>query len=164
MTRENKGFSLVELVVTIAIMAVLTTVGVLSFGLVTGRQIISCAEEMEGCIGETKMQAMSRANAELEIFVKADGVYANMSLNGAAGIDEKIGKTNISVKYKTSAGAEVTLTETERLVISFDRASGAFKFPGLGAGVNCTEITISGGSRTRKIVLVPQTGKYYIEE
>lgn len=162
MKRNNKGFSLVELIVTICIMAVVTTVGLLSFGLVSGRQVISCAEEINSYIGKTRVEALSRENAELEVWVASDGVYVNLSLGATPGQDTQVGKTNISVKYKTSTGAEVTLTETQRLSLSFDRGSGAFKFPGMGAEVR--EIIIGGGNHTRKIILIPQTGKYYIEE
>ena len=131
MKRNNNGFSLIELIVTICVMAVVTSVGLLSFGLVSGRRVISCAEEISGYIGKTRVEALSRDNAELEIWVAADGVYVNLSLGATAGQDTKVGKTNIAVKYKTSTGAEVTLTETQRLSLSFDRGSGAFECPGL---------------------------------
>lgn len=161
MRQDQRGFSLVELIVVIAIMAVVSTVGVLSFGMLSGRRVISCAEEMESYIAETKVQVLSRANAELEIFVKNDGVYANLSVEGR---DVKIGESGLTVKYKVG-GAEVTLSETERLVLSFDRASGAFKpLAGYATETYCDEIIIENGTHSRKIVLVSRTGKFYIEE
>lgn len=160
MRKNQKGFSLVELIVVIAIMAILTTVGLLSFSIVSGRQVIGCAKEIESYISQTKVQALSRASAKLEIFVKSDGVYVNLSVEGR---DVKVGKSGIQVKYKTTDGAEVSLTESERLVISFDRSSGAFQtLPGLST--YCKEITVEGGRHSRKIILIPQTGKFYIEE
>uniref|UniRef100_UPI004056159B pilus assembly FimT family protein n=1 Tax=Acetatifactor sp. TaxID=1872090 RepID=UPI004056159B len=161
MRQDQRGFSLVELIVVIAIMAVVSTVGVLSFAMVTGRQVISCTEEMESYIAETKVQALSRASATLEIFVKADGVYVNLSVEGR---DVKIGTSGLTVKYR-AGGSEVTLSETERLVLSFDRASGAFlPLSGYATETYCEEIVIESGNRTGKIVLVSKTGKFYIEE
>lgn len=160
MRRDQRGFSLVELVVVIAVMAVLGTVGVLSFAMVSGRQVTSCTEEVESYINQTKMQALSRASAELEIFVKSDGVYVNLSVEGR---DVKVGKAGIQVKYKTDGGTEVTLSDSERLVLSFDRSSGAFSTLN-GGSAYCKEITIESGSHSGKIILIPQTGKFYIEE
>lgn len=161
MRQDQRGFSLVELIVVIAIMAVVSTVGVLSFGMLSGRQVISCAEELESYIAETKVQALSRANAELEIFVKDDGVYVNLSVEGR---DIQIGKSGLTVKYR-AGGTEVTLSDTERLVISFDRASGAFKpLSGYATETYCDEIIIENGTHTRKIVMYSRTGKFYIEE
>lgn len=159
MVRNQKGFSLVELIVVIAIMAVLSTVGVLSFAVVSGRYVSSCAEELISYIGDTRMEALSRASAELEIFVKNDGVYVHPSVEAR---DIKIGKAGIEVSY-TAGGANVTLSETERLVLSFDRSSGAFT--PLNGGANyCDEIRIVSGRHSARIVVVPQTGKFYMEE
>ncbi len=159
MRRDHRGFSMIELVVVIAIMAILSTVGVLSYGMVSGRQVISCAEEIESYLGQTKTQALSRASADLEIFIGDDGVYVNPSIENR---DIKVGKSGITVKYQTDDGTEFTLSDTERLVISFDRSSGAFQ--ALADGSYCKSITLDNGRHSRKIVLIPSTGKFYIEE
>lgn len=163
MRNNQKGFSMIELIVTIAIMAVVTTGGVLSFSLVTGRQVIGCTEEIVSYISQTKVQALSRADAQLEIFVKNDGVYVNLSVEGR---DVKVGKSGLQVKYKTQNGAEMTLSETDRLKLTFDRSSGAFLALADGTvdGSYCVEITVENGRHSRTIILVPQTGKYYVEE
>ena len=183
MKRNQKGFSLVELIVVLAIMSVLTTVGLLSFSLVTGQSVRSCASDLESFISQTRIQAMSRADASLAIYVKNDGVYATLtaSSNGTEfEIDtQKIGKSSITVKYTTDDGQTYTLqplsgdkpTDAEKedlnktLVLGFDRSSGAFKqlLWWSGGTVNCTEIRLEGGSSPIKIILVPQTGKYYTE-
>lgn len=159
MRQNHKGFSLVELIVVIAVMAILGTVSVLSFATLTGRQVTSCASEIESYISQTKMQALSRAGAELRIFVKSDGVYVNMSVEGR---DVKVGKSGIQVRY-TSNGTEVTLSDSVDLVLSFDRSSGAFTTLN-GGEYYCEEIIIESGNHSQKIICIPLTGKFYIEE
>lgn len=159
MGQNQKGFSLVELIVVIAIMAVLGTVGVLSFATVTGRQVTSCAKELESYIGQTRIQALSRKKAELKIFTRSDGVYVNLSVEGR---DIKIGRSGLQVRYTTNTGASVELSETECLVLTFDRSSGAFC--ALAEGGYCKELIVENGHHSKKLVLIPVTGKFYIEE
>lgn len=158
MKENQKGFTLVELIVVMAIMGVVATMGLLSFSLVTGQNVKSCASDLESYLAQTKMQAVSKASADLTISVKPDGVYANLSVEGR---DVKVGKTGIDISYSTSDGREITLTGTESLTLSFDRSSGAFLE--LPDHTYCTGIFVRGAGRTLKITLVPQTGKYYTE-
>lgn len=158
MGRNQKGFTLVELIVVIAIMAVVATMGLLSFSVVTGQDVKSCAADIKSYIGQTKVHAMSRANATMTLSVKSDGVYVNLSVEGH---DVQVGKSGIAVSYRTDDGGTVTLNATDTLVLSFDRSSGAFLQ--LPDGKYCTAIVLNGGGRTITITLIPQTGKYYID-
>ncbi|MBO5657166.1 MAG: prepilin-type N-terminal cleavage/methylation domain-containing protein [Agathobacter sp.] len=161
--KNQRGYTLVELIVVVALMGVLSSVGLLSYSLVTGRNIKSCAAELEGYIGKTKIQAMSRATATLRIFAAEDGIYVNLSTEGQ---DVRIGKRGLTVTYETrKGGATQTYTlntnGSNALTLSFDRSSGSF-LP-LADGSQCSRITLPDGTRTMRIILIPETGKYYLE-
>lgn len=157
--RDARGFSLVELIVVIAIMAVLMTTGLVSMSLVSGQNVKSCVSEAESYLSRTRLEAMSRENAELKLLVKNDGVYVNLSVEGR---DVKIGKSGISVSYETTGGTTVDVSGSTELIISYDRSSGAFK-PLPGSAEYCERIIFTGSGRTVSLRLVPQTGKYYRE-
>lgn len=160
MKHNQKGFSLVELIIVMAIMAVIAVVGLTSFSLVTGQNVKSCASDLQSYIAQTKVQAMSRADETLTLKETSDGIYVNLSVEGK---DVQIGKSGIQVKYQKSDGTTVNISDAQAqtLTLSFDRSSGAFK--PLEDNSYCTAISIHGAGRTYQITLIPSTGKYYLE-
>ena len=159
---DQKGFSLVELVVVIAIMGVLAVGGLLSMSLVFGQNIKSCYKELESYLQQTRMMAMSRADATLKIYTKVDGVYVYPSVENR---EIKIGKVGISVSYHDTNGNTVDVTGATELEISFDRSSGAFKPISISSGVSnyCDMIKLTDGDRTYQLKLAPKTGKFYLD-
>lgn len=165
MIRNQKGYTLIELVVVIAIMSVVISVGVTSYGLVVGQNIKGCTADVQGYIAQTRVQALSRADASLTLYTSNKGVFVNLSTEGR---DVKIGRPSIEIKYTTvnrttNATTEVELSETEKLVLRFDRSTGAFQPINGTTDTYCTSIILTSGGRIRTIKLIPQTGKYYLE-
>lgn len=162
MIRNQKGFTLVELIVVIAIMSVVVAIGITSFSLVVGQNIRGCTADVQGYIAQTRVQALSRSDAQLEIFTTNKGVFVNLSTEGR---DVKIGRPTIGISYTTNQGTTVMLSETQKLVLKFNRSTGAFQPIGNDGTMDifCTQITLTAGGRTMVIKLVPQTGKYYLE-
>lgn len=78
---NNKGFSLVELVVIVAIMSLSIGVLSLSVSLVTGSQAKKAFEKVESQLDEVKTGSMSRFNETLQI----------MFLSASSGYDETTG-------------------------------------------------------------------------
>ena len=71
---NDKGFSLVELIVVIAIMAVLLGVLTLSLSLLMGTEAKQACSKMDGQLNEVKTSAMSRYDETLKLkyFTKAE--------------------------------------------------------------------------------------------
>ena len=67
MKKDNKGFSLVELIVVIAIIAVFIGILVLSLSVLFGVQARECAQKISGQMSETKAGSMSRFDETMNL-------------------------------------------------------------------------------------------------
>ena len=162
-TKDHGGFSLIEVIVVMAILAIVGTASLISLSIVSGQNIKSCYRELEGYMQETKMRAMSRENnPSMTLYIGSDGgVYVALSDTGE---DIRIGKSGLTVKYVTSSGT-YQISGSQKLEIGFERSTGAFKKVTIPSGAKeyCDSIILSDGRRTFTMKLVPKTGKYYRE-
>ena len=150
--KDNRGLSLIELVVTIAIMAIVSTGVVISVYSSAGWKAKKAITEMDQVLSETRVQALSKTQAWMEL------------------------EGRFTITYHTNDGA-VTDVAVQDMILSFDRASGAFsglytdstlqtcRYVGASAEVlQCDEIIVTQGSREWKIRLYPETGKHKVEK
>ena len=160
MKKNNQGFSLVELIVVIALMAILVG-GVLGYvGTYGSAKVKNCAKEIESHFSETKVCAMSKSQAYMIVYADNTGVYVK-SVQGSNSEIEKVGDKGLSVSYRNertgSTYTTVGTTEANGLKIEFDRASGANKK--MADGKYCYAIRITNGTSTYEVVIEPITGK-----
>lgn len=170
MRRDNRGVSLVEIMIVIAIIAVLGGVGIMSFNAITGKPAQQCAQKIVYSLERHRTSAMSKVYSQYKLYVGADKkIYLQEFVSNtdpSAAMDPaELGAAGIEVKYEcvdSSGNVVVRDLETNPLVLSFDRGSGAFKK--LGAeDLYCQKIMVSRGGRTYEVTLVPLTGKVYID-
>lgn len=91
--KNNGGFSLVELIVVIAISVVLIGAATISIRSVMGVEVKQCARNIESIINKTRVTTMGKDSAVLEIYKDAsDGAYYY--------------KTTIMVQYLLQAKSE----------------------------------------------------------
>lgn len=175
--KNNKGFSLIELLVVVLILSVSVTIISASISTIFTLNPRKTANQLDSLISKCKISALARAgNVSLEISKTAEGVIATYYEGSAAGEEQIIGKSSVLVSYTDSASNTTELTATDKLYISFDRTTGGFTelhtaFIRTGGSpgdadepaedVYCEKISVSGG-KTYTITLVPSTGKHFI--
>ena len=93
--KNNGGFSLVELIVVIAISVVLIGAATISIRSVMGVEVKQCARNIESIINKTRVTTMGKDSAVLEIYKDAsDGAYYyKTTINGTVSAPSKIGKS-----------------------------------------------------------------------
>lgn len=188
MKQNNKGLSLVELIVVIAIMAVVIGIGALSFNLLFGTQAKSCAQKFSGMLNETKTGCMSRYDETMTLsyrFAGSDPAITTAGFyteNELFTIKKDASAETTGSEIRKMGGSRVLITvymtgiepfvinkdNGNSITVSFDRASGAFDET--SAVVNGTavtgyidKITFQSGLRTYTITMVQETGKHTLQ-
>lgn len=157
MEKNNKGFSLVELIVVIAIMAVALTVGSYSLSTIALANSKRCATEIKSALESARIESC-RSNGELELSIfKGDDGGVMMQVSGKE--PKEISNSAVSVSYKLHKTDDSYISlGTEKLTFVFDRSSGAIK-----GSSGCYQILVSGGGREYTITCYKNTGKIKME-
>ena len=152
---DNRGYSLIELVIVLAIIAVLMGTVFYSIILVFSANAKSCANNIQRSIGDCKVTTMGKADAYMELFRESDGtVYTQMHVTES---DGTVGTNKVYVGYEADGDTKTSLEAGDKIVIRFDRSSGGFR-PDAG-GVIYKNIYVEGGSKKYRIEMIPLTGK-----
>ena len=176
---NNKGFSLIELIVIIAIMGVLVGGASLGIGLVFSKDAMKCATRLNDSIYDARANSMYKAGKfELSIDNSGSANVATISQTDLTpatsdtvyldGVDSNK-KTTISAKFVTEAVPAGTAISFP-VNLTFDKAKGNVYFDvdadGMtyGDGIIVFDITPLRGNRTAKVQLVTTTGKHTIGE
>lgn len=162
---NNDGYSLVELVIVLAIIAVIMSTVFYSIILIFSANAKSTANDIQRAIGDCKVTTMGRSAAYMELYRDAsnENVYTKMYVwdNSAGDYAEsdpqKVGPRRVTVAYQPKGGSRLELLPGDSIEVWFDRATGGFKADGSG---NLYDIIfVEGGSKKYEITLTELTGK-----
>ena len=153
--KNNGGFSLVELIVVIAISVVLIGAATISIRSVMGVEVKQCARNIESIINKTRVTTMGKDSAVLENY--------KTTINGTVSAPSKVGKSRIDVYYsmKDDYSDKTQLNSSDKIMLQFDRSSGAQK-PDAN-GKCCSRIWIQKNSTEKVITIYKETGKVVCE-
>lgn len=170
--KDNRGFSLMELLVVIAVVAVVTGMVGISYSLVTNSNVNAAADKLEYAIRTSRVESMSKGqdNGKLTI-VQADGklYYVIGEYDSANRINWteickkqiKCGHLNNVSSTPDSSTTATAFGEYETVVITFNSAGMVQRWtstPLMTNNVtNC--ITFDSGKRRIAVWIYPETGK-----
>jgi type IV fimbrial biogenesis protein FimT len=149
------GFTLVELLVTLFIAALLLTFGVSSFnGVVLGARVSAIANDMIASIQLARSEAIKR-NLPITLCRSADGTTCATSSNWAAGWIVADGATIVQYHQAVPEGFKVTQSGT----------AGPLTFQPIGVGATAATFTVCRASpvgKQERVVTVSATGVAYV--
>ncbi len=162
MKNHNEGFSLVEFIVVIAILAIFTGVGISAFSYVGLANASKCSYKIDS--GLTKLKSYNMSDADktyMYIMHKNNGYYLAYSTNPSSPPSlskaEHIGNGSLLIKYDGTNILEGS--SLEYVKIGINKKDGSFVY----TSNPITKITILGKS-DYLITMVQSTGKHVREQ
>ena len=135
MRQKNKGFTLVEMVITVAIFAILLGILVPSLNSILGFRVQRAANSIASALDKTKIEASNRLVGEMKLEKLEDGYYITYYLDrgkveGESNVQEdqaeKIAPAKTLISYTTSDGDTHQMQPGDSIVLTYDRATGDF--------------------------------------
>ena len=161
---KNRGFSLIELIVVVAIMGVALAVGGYALSAISLANAKNCATEIKSSLEKTRTQACSSDNettsAQMLLYRDKDSGKVCI-LKNFEGSAKEIGGKTVTVKYKLKGGSgyEDLKNQDDPLTFGFNRSTGGFS----DASDQVESIQISSGGRTYTLTCYKLTGKIKME-
>jgi prepilin-type N-terminal cleavage/methylation domain-containing protein len=160
--KNKKGFSLVELLVVMAILALLVSGSTAGWNYISYANTSKCAKEINTTIKKVRLQAMSRTNKPYIFLYEKDEAYYLLVTTDAvfplnpAGSKVANGKVDI---YTDDGSGETKISSANPMKFSFLKSTGGFQFD---ASTTYKKIIVKGAS-TYEIELYETTGKTKLE-
>lgn len=169
----NKGFSLIELIIVIAILAVVTGVSFVGLGYLYNSNVKSTIKKINTSLLQTQSYTTAKSVGGRDIYFKlyqdSGDYYTAMCREDSSGNEiklqepEKVGKKNLTVKYVASDGInvnEVDINSSNSLKLYFDRSTGGLLPMANGGSTYCSKIEISVNGLSKCSVTISKiTGK-----
>ena len=184
---KNKGFTLVEMMIVVSILAILLGILIPSFNALVDYRATRAAKSISSGLERMRTEAMSRLVAEMKLEKKSDGYYISYCLHKGkqAGMvwsnEEKIAPARTNITYRLATKESVELKTGESIILTVDRSTKGFRPLQSAAvtteevnalidnnediayhdidGAQCYTITVSGTIKKRIISLNQTTGK-----
>ncbi|HWT26555.1 MAG TPA: prepilin-type N-terminal cleavage/methylation domain-containing protein [Mobilitalea sp.] len=164
--RDNRGVTLIELIVVMAIMAILaigTTVGynLLGFG-----SAESTVKRIDAMLQYVRLENMTKSETYYMMIEQAGEHYYLSVIEATNDVDrkvisrEKLGLKKGKITYQAGASF-YSINSSSALEVGFRKDTGGIK--GNSEGQIISSIKVSATGRTCTIRLVELTGKHYIE-
>ncbi|HKL79080.1 MAG TPA: prepilin-type N-terminal cleavage/methylation domain-containing protein [Mobilitalea sp.] len=170
--RDNRGFTLIELIVVMLI------VGVLAIGSILGVKVLgfgstqSTVKRIDSMLNYLQIENMTRSKPFYMIIEEADGKYFLSVQKDTIEISrEELELVRGEITYVTKSGMTYLVHENEitgrdtskKLEITFKKDTGGVGENRATPPETITKIIVSTNSRSYTIRLVEVTGKHYIE-
>lgn len=167
--KDNRGFSLVELIICVAILSILLVFGFSQLGVVNSYRAREAVKKADTAINDCKVTTLSKSQATgltlanvdvyLEFYKDANGYWIKLHEGTSSETIKQISKKRVKMTYKCdgTGSVETEVTESSPLRIGFNRTTGAFLAQADGTFV--TSIKFYGGDNDYSIRLIPKTGK-----
>ena len=170
---DNKGFSLIELIVIVMIVGILSATAVVGFSKMHDSDVTAARNNIVSMLTNARTTSIAKVDNTIwfEITVDGDGdcygtLYEGTKLTTSPPYDnksatvlfnDKIGDDSLSISVKAADGTVSVLGSTAPITFEFDKSTGAMV-------QNFTDVTVKGSSLSKNIIVIQETGRCFREE
>lgn len=169
MKNKNAGFSLIELIVVVAIIVVMVGISASWISSLMGYRARECANKTASSLTATKVKSMSKAvnsnDVTWTLYKGSDNCYyidvvVNNTANGTTDTDKsKVSKAGVTVSYYKADGSEVVLGDSDKIQLYYNRSTGMLCDLTTSLKADISKIAFRAGKREYSFEVVPMTGK-----
>lgn len=164
---NNKGFSLIEIIITIALMAIVTGATMSIYSWIRTQRIENLAEKVSDSLNDTRTSCVSKDGQFFLEIRKNSGKYkAKLFKDLSVYKEYDLGKVG-SIKVYDTSGNEYTVSDLKWISLRYDKSSGGieyFRICDTSGNIdgNC-KIVLQYEDMERVIEISDITGKHYVE-
>lgn len=165
MKQDNKGFSLVELIIVIALMSVMLTIVVYGNGMLSTKAVGQCSQQLYSSIQFCRTTTMGKSDGSVSLTLKRDTdnkIILEENIGGTVR-ELEIGKADLTISYTVNNGLVTELASDEEILLCFDRSTGGLKRTANSNTEYYTDIIIAKGTKAKTIKIIPFTGKVSLQ-
>lgn len=163
MARKNKGFSVVELLIVVAILIIVGTVTAVLLNHISYGNVLKAANKVNTIMDKVRLVTLAKDtreylyiyNIDEKIYMKVSEESGSEDANLDTATGEKIGM-GILVYYQITGGEEKLLEAGQHISIAFEKSTGSFT-------TDYEWLKFTNASKTAKVVCVKETGRHWVE-
>lgn len=165
--KDNRGLSLVEVVIVITILAILGALMTAGISAAVSKPADECANKMVAAFNNARVTTMGKQSISLTIYEQDNCVYLKKEIVTKAGDTphvetSKIGAKDVEVTYKLEGESSEVPLNGNPMIVTFSRSTGGFNEQPT-SNKYIEEIIITKGNKTRTLKLEYLTGKVVLE-
>lgn len=125
---DNKGYSILEVIIVVAIFALLTGVGFMGYNVLNTRQIDECAKKLKVGLETNRVTTMGKLSASVSVYEDSKGyLVLEENINGDVNT-KRVGDSSLEFEYEYLDGTRYDVPDYDnKITLSFDRNSGSLK-------------------------------------
>lgn len=155
--KNNKGFTLVELIVVIAMMAIIAGVSSSVISIVSKQELKDFTNNLDAMLCQAKVETMSGLpDPALEISI-IDGEYKATLYKNYNSSKNEVKSQYLGEDYLTCSVPGITMGPGKKIVFAYDRNTGELK----DDTIKTLQVSDQSGA-TFKIEFIPQTGYHKV--
>ena len=175
-SNKNAGFSLVELIVAVLIMAILAGGAIMAFTRVYNARTERAAGTCASIMKRARQKALSMDSETIDVYAEFtldSGTYWGKIYCGSDEVaSEKIGNDSLQLNFTNHLGASSgqIVSDSKKVCVFFKKSTGGIDKVEVISGsshtidVGVDQLVISGSGDTMTVIIGKVTGRCYIAE
>ena len=165
---NNKGYSLIEIIIVVAIVAIVSSAGTASLNLIHNSKVSTAARTVNSYCKSVRLNNMTKKELKyIHVFKKNNSNYVYVDSNKSANLtktEKEIGNTNLAIYYGSTSGSKSAITNDNVITITFDRSGQCQLLNKSGSIISTVDLlSFTNGKRSSDIIISKLTGKVTME-